>query len=138
MASTQYGKLRRAGVRFFNTYPYTSQVECYVIVGKIEEKICQITEQEKATGKRRCLSWKDNGLNLVLIGVVANLDGYIDTLSHECYHAMNAIYEWAESQHDLVNDEPGAHFLSYLVRHCNKEFARMPEIIELQTTARGK
>ncbi|WP_413741074.1 hypothetical protein ACL2XO_16590 [Sodalis sp. RH15] len=49
MASTQYGKLRRAGVRFFNTYPYTSQVECYVIVGKIEEKICQITEQVSIT-----------------------------------------------------------------------------------------
>jgi hypothetical protein len=77
-------------------------------------------------------------MNLVLVGVAADLDKYTDTLCHECYHAMNAIYEWMGSQHDLINDEPGAYFLGYLVRYCNIEFASMPEIIELQASARGR
>ncbi|WP_413730812.1 hypothetical protein [Sodalis sp. RH22] len=132
MAAGQYDKLRRAGVHFFNAYPYPVQVGCYVIGSKVEEKICWVAGIEPATGKGRCTSYRGDGMNLVLIGVVANLDEYNDTLCHECYHAMNAIYNWMGSKHDLINDEPGAYFLGYLVRYCNIEFARMPEIIELK------
>ncbi len=135
MASKQYDQLRRAGVRFFNAYPYPVQIGCYVIGSNIEGKICKITGVDPATGKGRCVSYQSDGLNIVLVGVVADLDEYTNNLCHECYHAMNAIYGWFGCQHEIDNDEPGAYFLSYIVRCCNIEFARIPEIIELQASA---
>jgi len=119
---------KRQKLKWFNTTPYPAQVIVYIL-GEDEalrRAIPDHPEHDEGVNGRCCWMKKD-GYNIITIGVKRDLGDFMAVAAHECYHAMNACYNWFGAYHDNENDEPGAYFLGHLVREFTICFAELTE-----------
>ena len=112
-----FDEVKRAKLAWFNARPYPAQVIVYDLrkpegVQKVFPDLCPDLESNNGL-----CSWvKRDGYNIVLIGIRSKTGDTPALLAHECYHAMNAMFEWFGAWHDTNNDEAGAYFLADLER----------------------
>lgn len=112
---------KRAKLVWFNARPFPAQVIVYDLnepdaVRKLFPDMCPDLE-----GKNGLCSYvQRDGYNIILIGVRSKTGDTPALVAHECYHAMNAIYDWFGAYHDNQNDEAGAYFLGDLVRQTSE------------------
>lgn len=115
-----FDKVRRAKLDFFQARPYPVQVIVYDL--NYPDALCKVFPEALPDLENKnglCSFWRQDGYNIICIGIRSKTGDTPALLAHECYHAMNVIYEWFGAYHDNTNDEAGAYFLADLVRQTS-------------------
>lgn len=113
-------RVKKAKLDFFTARPYPVQVVVYDL--NKPEKLKSVfpgalPDLDDKNGL--CSFWRQEGYSIICIGIRSKTGDTPALLAHECYHAMNVIYQWFGAWHDTQNDEAGAYFLGDLVRQTS-------------------
>jgi len=114
-------RAQRAGFMPFDARPYPVVVIPYDMDSKkqcrwLEKNFTDFSAQS-ASNNGRCSAVKYDGYNLIMLGVRMSLGNErYSVLAHECYHAVNFVYQWFGARHDADNDEMAAYFLQDIYR----------------------
>ena len=116
-----FDDVKRARLACFNARPYPANIIVYDLrepegVQKVFPDMCPDLEGKNGL----CSYMRRDGYNIILIGIRSKTGDTPALLAHECYHAMNVIYDWFGAWHDTDNDEAGAYFLADLVRQTSE------------------
>lgn len=110
-------KVKEMGFPMFQARPWPAEVIVYRMEhSSVLEKLFPGNDLSPQDTNGRCSWLKQDGYNVVLIGIDHLHSDAHAVIAHECYHAMNVIYSWFGAWHEVENDEPGAYLLADLYR----------------------
>jgi len=119
---------KRHKLKVFHALPYPVNVIVYNMAdtGALLKVIPDHPPGDDGTMGRMCGIRRD-GCNIITIGLRNDLDQFMPTVAHECYHALNQIFLWFGVRHDEENDEAAAYMLGYLVGQTTGLWAEITE-----------